>query len=247
MEEELDISALSPIAKDTTSRTPFKTVNDLEARLQVSGPPTEMGCGWLCIVSGNGAFVCPGRGYRSYNHSEGRGSLSPHHAGSYKEVPVAHKPALLLYLGKLNAPGDQELTEENLNLQIRLSVGEAPTPSNQRAAFSTPDTSLVQAAGRGRTQGVFLTTWKRVRVCIAGNRNEPVLRIARGGRGVRNFRGCTRNLTTRCACAEGEFSLLFAVPNSCGERLPILEATQGQSLRQSPTDATSGRKRLNLS
>jgi len=43
MEEELDISALSPIAKDTTSRTPFKTVNDLEARLQVSGPPTEMG------------------------------------------------------------------------------------------------------------------------------------------------------------------------------------------------------------
>jgi len=27
---------------------------------------------------------------------------------------------------KLNAPGDQELAEENLNLQIRLSVGEAP-------------------------------------------------------------------------------------------------------------------------
>ena len=153
MEEELDISALSPIAKDTTSRTPFKTVNDLEARLQVSGPPTEMGCGWLCIVSGNGAFVCPGRGSRAKKHSGSRGSLSPHHAGSSKEVPSAHKPALLLYLGKLNAPGDQELAEENLNLQIRLSVGEAPTPSNQRAAFSTPDNSLVQAAGRGRAQG----------------------------------------------------------------------------------------------
>ena len=41
--------------------------------------------------------MCPGRGSRAGNHSGSRGSLSPRHAGSSKEVPVADKPALLPY------------------------------------------------------------------------------------------------------------------------------------------------------
>ena len=46
MEDAVDISTLSPIPQDP-ARTPFKTVNDLEERVQVQAPRD------LCICIAN--------------------------------------------------------------------------------------------------------------------------------------------------------------------------------------------------